>query len=272
MTGHLSRAFEDLISEEPPLRLTVTDVVKRGQKRQQTRRRWLLAALVAVLLPVPAAGLGFASAMTNRPTHLPQPDVSSGVAAPTKSAAPQATHTTAPRGSAQPPSSPAAANPVNQLDDPSFEVVPTAWTKFKPATTVLTSTNIARTGAHAVEITTTSTTNAVGGVISNPSRLVTTAGTTYNASCWVRAPVKVDATLQVQEYTKMPDKSLQRAGDPAKSDQAWLIDPQRWYQISVTYTAQQTGKILPLVVFSSWLRAGYSSLVIDDCSMTIMGS
>lgn len=70
----------------------------------------------------------------------------------------------------------------------------------------------------------------------------------------------------------MPDKSLQRAGDAAKSEQAWLIDPQRWYQVSVTYTAKLTGKILPLVVFSSWLRAGYSSLIVDDCSLTVVGS
>lgn len=280
MTRYLSQALQDLISDEPPLTITVSDVVRGGRRRERKRRRWFITGLISALLSVPIIGLGVSSAMTGDHPSLPYPTVSGSAGVPSASAAPPVTQATTPGSNASnapdpttpsaTPSTPGRQAPTNAINDPSFEVVPTGWAKFKPDTTVLESTDLARTGAHAVTITTTSSVNAVGGVISSPVQVTTVAGTTYEASCWVRAPVKVDAILQVQEYTPMPDKSWVRAGDAAKSPQVMLTDPQRWYEVSVTYKAQNTGKLLPLVVFSSWLRAGYSSLTVDDCSLVIV--
>ena len=277
MTRFLSQALQDLVSDEPPITITINDVVRSGRQRERKRRRWFITALISALLSVPAIGLGVSGAMTGDHPNVPGPTPSWSAVVPSESAAPPVTQATTPGAKLSNPPDPATptATPsatgrpaaTNYINDPSFEATPTGWSKFKPETTELESTDLAHSGEHAVTVTTTSTVNAVGGVISSPVQVTTVEGTTYQASCWVRAPVKVDAILQVQEYTPMPDKSLVRAGDPAKSQQLMLTDPERWYQVSVTYTAQNTGKLLPLVVFSSWLRAGYSSLTVDDCTL-----
>ena len=280
MTRYLSQALQDLVSDEPPMTITVGDVVRGGRQRERKRRRWFITALISALLSVPAIGLGVSGAMSGDHPSVPLPVVSGSAVVPSEPASPPVTQPTTPgtKASSAPDPTTRTATPsatgrppaTNYIFDPSFEATPTGWAKFKPETTVLESTDLARSGEHAVKVTTTSAVNAVGGVTSSPVQVTTVAGTTYQASCWVRAPVKVDAILQVQEYTPMPDKSWVRAGDAAKSPQVMLTDPQRWYEVSVTYTAQNTGKLLPLVVFSSWLRAGYSSLTVDDCSLMIV--
>jgi hypothetical protein len=271
MTRRLSELFQELVADEPPMRLSVPDVVDRGRRRR-SRRRWVATAVLAALLPVPVAGLGVAGALTAGHPMPPGPALPSHAVTPTESVPSPAQATPEPTGKATPgPSRPPAApdppapSAVNELADPGFEATPPGWAVFgRAGATVLTPTRAARSGAQALVITTTLATQASSaGATSNPVRTITRAGATYTASCWVRAPSKVDAILQVQEYTT----TWERAGDPMKSTQLFLTDPQRWYQLSLTYRAKQSGNLLPLTVFSSWLSAGNGSLVVDDCAL-----
>jgi hypothetical protein len=230
MTRLLRDAFGDLAGDEPPMRVGVDDVVALGEQRHRRRRVLVGAAAVAALVPV--LGLGLVYALPGD-SGTPPAVVGGGTSAAT-----------------------------NQLPDPGFEGVPQGWAVFGPAT-VHTPTDVVHGGAQALRITTTSAAPVVAGATNRPVLVITTAGTTYTASCWVRATKFLAVYLQIQEYTL----NWQRAGDPAQSTRLEITDATRWYQISITYTAQQNGNQLPLTVFGSDMVAGGAALIADDCAL-----
>jgi hypothetical protein len=274
VTEILRDAFDELAGDEPPMRLSVSDIVVHGRRRKARRRIATIAVLTAM---VPALGTGLVYA-TSDPTAAPSvgavvvPDGSASGSAgsrtgTSRSNAPGSAPTTA--TSQSPPASipPTSASPEvsNRLPDPGFEAKPLDWSLFGPAT-VHTPIDVTHGGAQALRITTTSTERVVAGATNRPVLVRTTTGTRYAASCWVRATGSLAAYVQVQEYTS----AWVRVSDPAKSERVMLNDPQRWYQIAVKYTAANTGNQLPLTVFASDMTAGGPALLVDDCSLTIV--
>jgi len=292
MTRELREAFSDLLDEEPPLHIDVADLVRSG-RRLRTRRRLIVSGVVAGTVPLLAAvSLGLvsltgSSGSTNEtefsgpvpPTTAPSqavaspsteptraasraPSIGQGIADPDgESTAPASSHdepTDQPRPSPRAPSSP----PVNLLADPGFEGDPPGWRTFGPATTLAVD-DRARSGEQALRITTSLTGTGTSGATADPTLVRTVAGATYTGSCWVRSDVELKAHVQLQEYTT----DWKRAGDAAPSPAVELSDPDRWYLVSVTYTAAADGNLLPFSVFSHQLRDGYGALIVDDCTL-----
>jgi hypothetical protein len=259
MTPPLRDAFERLLVDEPPLELTVDEVVRRGRQRQGRRRRGVgLAAAAALVI-----GLGVAANLAASTDDSPAASSTSVPATtPTTAATTGSTATTATTASTTTTAPPPP--PEEQLPDPGFEAATLGWSTFGPATT-LTPVTTARSGDHALEISSTVTVDDVAGATNRPVQVTTVAREHYQATCWVRSTQVITAHVQVQEYTR----EWARAGDPAASDRVTLADPGRWYQVRVEYTAQASGNQLPLTVFSTKLRPGGPTLLVDDCSLVI---
>ena len=153
--------------------------------------------------------------------------------------------------------------PTNHLTDPGFEANPPVWNTFGPAT-VLTPVSTARTGARALQISTTGTPPVTAGATSPSPQLRTVAGRTYSASCWVRSASPITARIRVQEYTP----TWQSVTGPIDSAGVTLSDPNTWYQITLTHTATTSDNLLPLIVYSHHLTPGGPTLLVDDCTLT----
>jgi hypothetical protein len=268
MTRDLRGLFEQMLEDEPPLELTVDDIVSAGAREVAGRRRLVGLSLAAVLLLVVglAAAVEVTSGGGEGSVSVTAPPAASGPDEPPVSVTttqPPATSTTSTTGRTTTMSSPPAGVAAEEeLPDPGFEADPLGWSTFGPAT-VLTPVPDARTGKQALEIATTSATQLVAGATNRPVLVETVAGRRYEASCWVRSAAPIDAVVQLQEYTK----DWERAGDPAPSPTVTLIDPTRWYQLTVTYTAQNSGNQLPLSIFSPDLAPTTPTLLVDDCSL-----
>jgi len=265
MTGLLRDTFDELAGDEPPMRLAVADLISRGRRRTALRRG--IAAASAAAAVVSVLGLG-AMLGLHRPADRPP----AGTVVPAVSqAAPSGQPADGP--ATRPPATPTEeVPPRNELADPGFEADPVSWAPFGPAT-VLAADTVAHGGTRAGRIATTAGTPVVAGVTSRPVLVVTTAGTRYEASCWVRASAaaaggKLPAYLQVQEYT--PD--WQRLADPMKSPRLELTDAERWHRIAVGYTATRNGSQLPLTVFGADMTATGPALLVDDCRLTVAGT
>jgi eukaryotic-like serine/threonine-protein kinase len=167
---------------------------------------------------------------------------------------------TPPSAAARATTAPAPPAPAakNLLPDPGVEASPPGWVKF--GTGILTQVTTHHSGAHALQVTTDATGATSAGATNRPVQAITGAGRRYRASCWVRASGSVNAYVQLQEYTK----DWVRAGDAAAGKVALTV-PDRWYQVSVSYTAAKSGNQLPLSVYSNGLRAGGVALLVDDC-------
>jgi hypothetical protein len=270
MTRRLHDVFGDMVSREPPLGLRVDELVSRGERRR-TRRRWFVGSAAVAVLLVPLVVVGIvASLASGAPRDFGQPvgAVPSGAASASPIPSPVGTaHPTLPpdhgASATRRAATPSATGAENQLADPGFEAHPLNWDKFGPA--ALAPSSVVHGGTQALRITSTSTDpQLVVGATSRPVLVRTVAGATYHASCWFRASGTLDALVQVQEYTV----DWQRAGDPLNA-RLTLTDPGRWYQVSLTYTAAQTGNQLPLAVLGSHLTAGGGlALLVDDCVLT----
>ena len=264
MSRDLRGLLEQMLEDEPPLELTVDDIVAAGDREVAGRRRRVGLSLAAALLLVVGlaiaavdvtSGGGEGSVSVTAPPAASDPDGPPVSVTTTQPPAPSTTATTT-----QPPVSTTPAD--EELPDPGFEADPLGWSTFGPAT-VLTPVPDARTGKQALEIATTSSTQVVAGATNRPVLVNTVAGRRYEATCWVRSAAPIDAVVQLQEYTKDWD----RAGDPAPSPAVTLADPARWYELTVTYTAQQSDNQLPLSVFSPDLAPSGPTLLVDDCSL-----
>jgi hypothetical protein len=276
MTGLLRDTFDELADDEPPMRLAVADLVGRGRRRKAVHR-WVSTASVATAV-VSVLGLGMVLGL-HRPADQPPAEVgipgvseagTSGQRADGPATRPPSTPSSpVPAQSTTPPAAHTdGALPRNDLADPGFETDPVSWAPFGPSTVLAVGT-VAHGGTRAGRITTTATTPVVAGVTSRPVLVVTTSGTRYEASCWVRASAaapggKLPAYLQVQEYTQ----DWQRLADPMKSARLELTDAERWHMITVGYTATHTGSQLPLTVFGADMTATGRALLVDDCRLT----
>jgi hypothetical protein len=287
----LSHLMHALVDEEPALLIRVDDIVAQGRRDSRRRRRTVVAAVssavgVATLaVAVPLLGLAGSSDDRTVPGQNVGPPVASATPRPPTTAstptpsAQRTTATTSPgataSGTRTPGTVPASASATGPgptatggatewLADPGMEAPTLGWNGFGHSP-VLTRTAPGRSGGHALLVTSTDADPITAGATSNPVRVTTVAGHAYTASCWVRSDTKIEAGVQVQEYTT----GWVRAGSAAKSPLIWLTDPASWYRIEVTYTAAVSGNLLPLTVLSPELGTPQNSaLVIDDCSLT----
>jgi hypothetical protein len=293
VNDRLSDLMHALVKDEPPLRTQVDDIVLAG-RRSRRRRQWTIAAtaslavaaVTAVVLVVPSVRGGDRSmvriATTPGPTDArptgsatgPFPSASATATSPSTRPAtpwPSGSGSTGPSaGAGAPAASGTGTAPVqppaagNGLTDPGFEAAKLGWSTFGHGP-VLTRVSGGRSGSYALQITSTDPYPATAGGTSNPVQVTTTAGRVYTARCWVRSDTKIEAAVQVQEYTT----SWVRAGNAGRSPLIWLTDPGRWYELSVTYTAAQDANLLPLTVFSPELGVpNGTALIVDDCSLS----
>ena len=304
MTPRLRDAFDRMLVDEPPLELTVDAIVAGGERRAARVRRVVgLSTAAAVLLVVGIAavvtraatsgdGDGRVSVTAPADSDAPVDEVPSS--APTSGAPTTTPVTTAPDpepgsdgglgtgpdqgpGTTAGPGSTVVDPPAGAavtsgelLGDPGFEAAPPGWSDFGAAP-VLTPVTGARTGAHALHVAGAASGEVVAGATNRPATVLTEAGRRYRASCWARADgaagAGVGVRVQVQEYTT----GWERVTDPAPSAEVVLAEPGRWYPVTVTYTAQGSGRLLPLSVFSNDVDAGGPGFVVDDCSLVTLG-
>jgi hypothetical protein len=287
MTERLRELFDEMLTDEPPLVVTVDDVVgsgRRERQQEQRRRRVVVAYAVAavVLLVVGLVTWGSSgdgdddgdvfTEDDSTPMMEPAPEVSDGLGPSLPSdkstestgstAGTTTTSTSSPSGSTPP--STATPSGEELLTDPGFESVPPDWNDFGPSTW-LDPVDTARTGAHALAVTTSAPgpDPVVAGATNTPATTRTVPGVRYTATCWARSDIPIRARVQLQEYTD----DWQRAGDPTPSEPVTLADPGRWYQVSATHTATGSGNQLPLTVFTTDLFVDDAPLVVDDCSL-----
>ncbi|MFI6823503.1 hypothetical protein ACIBJE_21495 [Micromonospora sp. NPDC050187] len=225
--------------------------------RSPMRRRLLFSAGLAVVL---VAALGIAWYHDASEPSRPSTNGAANSVSPQK--APDDSDRAHPAGSGTPAAVGNPATARNLLPDPGAEQSPPGWAAFGSG--VLSQVTTGRNGSHALRITTNATEANSAGATNRPVQAITVAGRSYQASCWVRSTANVGAYVQVQEFTT----NWKRASDPAPSPKITLGDPDRWYQVSITYEADRSGNLLPLSVFSNGLRAGGAELLIDDCSLT----
>jgi len=285
MSEQLRQAFDDMLRDEPPVRVDVDDIVDAGRQRlrQRHRRRQagLLAAAAAVFVVAVAGVVTWASrddgnstvemSPATTPTAPPQPTTSSAPRGPEETSSttlatttttvtdPTAT-STSPGDATGPGSGPGAGPSGELLGDPGFERSPIAWQAFGPARLV--PSQDARTGGQALAVEATTLDPVAIGATSPPAGGVV-AGTTYQASCWVRSGSDTGARVQLQEQTAGTP-----TGDPTVSGATLLGDPTRWSQVTVAHTATGSGDGLALTVYADELTPGTPPLLIDDCTLT----
>ncbi len=157
---------------------------------------------------------------------------------------------------------------LNLLANPGFEQwsggLPVGWTTYGPATTLTQSTD-AHSGSYSVKIATTSSTYAASGINdgAKPTISSTVAGTTYTASCWVKASASITVTVQLHEVTQN-----WASVNTAAVSSLHLPTTTSWYQIQVTYTTIGTGNKMPLSVYSTNTVSGGATFQVDDCSLS----
>jgi carbohydrate binding protein with CBM4/9 domain len=101
-------------------------------------------------------------------------------------------------GSPQPPPPPPPPPPPELVQNPGFEAGLAGWTKSDKRTTVVRTCSLAHTGSCAAELGRTRTGNAL--LDDSPNTVPTTsAGATYTAVVWVRAPAGRTVTLRLRE-------------------------------------------------------------------------
>jgi chitodextrinase len=158
---------------------------------------------------------------------------------------------------------------INLLTNPGFETwstgVPAVWTTYGPATK-LTQSADAHSGTSSIGIATTSTAYAASGITDGGSKSTITstiAGTTYTASCWVKATRLITISVALHE-----EKQNGVSVNPATQTSFAVPTTTTWYQIKITNKATGAGDRLPLAIFSTNTIAGGATFEVDDCSLT----
>jgi hypothetical protein len=159
---------------------------------------------------------------------------------------------------------------ANLLPNPGFETwsggLPADWTTYGAHTT-LTQTSDAHSGASSARVATTTPGSASAGVDdgATPTIYSTTAGTTYTASCWVKASRSIPITIQLAErkhnYTLVSPIVTTTLTVPATTT---------WYQLSASDTATGNGNMIPFYTFTN-ATSGGATFQIDDCSLSASG-
>jgi len=163
---------------------------------------------------------------------------------------------------------PAAAN---LLTNPGFETwsggLPAGWTTYGAHTT-LTHSSDARSGSSSVLIATTTSGYASAGLDDGATPTVdsTVAGTTYTASCWVKASKSIPITVQLAErqhnFTLVSPRVTTTLTVPTTTS---------WYQLSVSDTATGNGNMMPFYTFTNSTSGGGATFEADDCSLSAAG-
>ncbi len=168
------------------------------------------------------------------------------------------------------PSVPAAFTmPVldNLLVNPGFESwsggAAAGWALYG-ADTTLTQSADAHTGSYSVKVATTSTSYAAAGIKdgATPTISSTTTGTTYNASCWVKASAFITINVQLHE-----EKQSGASANTAAVSSLMVPNTTSWNQVQVSDTAIGSGNKLPLSVYSTNMVSGGATFEVDDCSL-----
>ena len=159
---------------------------------------------------------------------------------------------------------------TNLLANPGFETwsggLPTGWTTYGAHTT-LTQTSDAHSGASSVLIATTTPGSASAGVDdgATPTIYSTTAGTTYTASCWVKASKSIPINIQLAER-----KHNYTLVSPIVTTTLTVPTTTTWYQLSASDTATGNGNMIPFYTFTNATTGG-ATFQLDDCSLSASG-
>jgi len=157
---------------------------------------------------------------------------------------------------------------TNLLTNPGFEQwsggLPVGWTTYG-AHTSLTQSSVAHSGSSSVLIATTASGYAAAGLDDGtiPTVDSTVAGTTYTASCWVRASKTIPITVQLAE--RQHNFTLV---SPIVTATLTVPTTTSWYQLSVSDTATGNGNMLPFYIFTTATSGGGATYNVDDCSLS----
>jgi len=140
--------------------------------------------------------------------------------------------------------------------NPGFEAGMSGWTKSDKRTTFAWSCSIAHGGSCSAELGRTRTGNAVAD--DSPDTVsATSAGATYAASVWVRAPAGRSVTLRVRE---------RRGSSTIRTSQATATGTGAWQRVTLTTAAAAGGTSLSLEIVVSLVSGTTAQL--DDVSLT----
>jgi hypothetical protein len=156
---------------------------------------------------------------------------------------------------------------TNLLTNPGFETwsggLPVGWTTYGAHTT-LTQSSDAHSGSSSVLIATTASGNAAAGIDdgSTPTVDSTVAGTTYTASCWVKAskiiPITVELAERQHNFTLV---------SPVVTTTLTVPTTTSWYQLAISDTATGNGNMMPFYTFTT-AASGGGAFEADDCSLS----
>ena len=149
------------------------------------------------------------------------------------------------------------------LPDPGFETGTSGWSSFIVGN-LSTVTSPVRSGARALSIAATSTTNNWVGMTNNSVINNTVAGRQYTAQCYVR-PVSTATNVQIRflEYNQswgngVTLQTVTTSGIPAG----------QWTLVKVTATANNSGDRMVPQVYATNQNTNTGSVLYDDCSVT----
>jgi phosphatidylinositol-3-phosphatase len=156
---------------------------------------------------------------------------------------------------------------TNLLTNPGFETwsggLPVGWTTYGAHTT-LTQSSDAHSGSSSVLVATTASGNAAAGIDdgSTPTVDSTVAGTTYTASCWVKAskiiPITVELAERQHNFTLV---------SPVVTTTLTVPTTTSWYQLAISDTATGNGNMMPFYTFTT-AASGGGAFEADDCSLS----
>jgi hypothetical protein len=158
-------------------------------------------------------------------------------------------------GSVPPPPPPPPLPPAELVANGGFEASLGGWKKSDKRTTLARSCIVAHSGSCSAQLGRTRTGNAT--LDDSPDTVAsTTAGATYAASVWLRAPTGRSVTLRLREL---------RNGSLVRSNVVTVTGDGTWRQVALTSAPTAGGTSLGVEVVAS-LTAG-SSAYVDDVSL-----
>lgn len=152
------------------------------------------------------------------------------------------------------------------LSDPGFETGLSGWKAFD--TGVLTRvTSPINTGSYALSITRQSTAVQKTGLTLNDTIKNSVAGTTYEASCYVRPSVAgLSLTMRFLEYTQNYSSSIKFATDVNISS----LSANAWTKVTVRATAVKSGERMIPQIYSANQYKSSGAIVYDTCSVKVV--
>ena len=158
-------------------------------------------------------------------------------------------------GATPPPPPPPPPPPAELVANGGFELDLAGWRKGDKRTTLTRACSVAHTGSCSAQLGRTRTGNAT--LDDSPNAVSTTsAGATYAASAWVRAPAGRSVTLRLRELS---------GGSLVRSNVVSLTAGGTWQQLALTSAPAAGGTSLSVEVVVS--LAASSNAYVDDVSL-----